>query len=109
MTKQTRTKVPANTERVIINGEVKQVSDIDEVIEKLFRDRWCGDAVTESIDTMKEQLFKALSSQIAGYWSGHTAYHIAVDGGFLIDAKSGEQNDLQPLATCFINAIKIKR
>lgn len=24
-----------------------------------------------------------------GYWSGSTAYHIMVDGGFLIDGKTG--------------------
>lgn len=60
---------------------------IDQLIEKLFKERWSGDLANGTLDDMKNQLHKTLSDQMAGYWSGHTAYHIAVDGGFLIDSK----------------------
>jgi hypothetical protein len=60
---------------------------IDMVIKSLFSSRWSGDLRNGSIEDMREQLAKTLRDQMAGYWSGHTAYHIAVDGGFLIDSK----------------------
>jgi len=66
------------------------MSETNNIIHNLFTHRWCGDAVLKNLDTMKEQLFKSLTSQLKGYWSGHTAYHIMVDGGFLVDAKTDE-------------------
>ena len=65
----------------------EQLNKMDGMIFELFTERWCGEAVTENIDTMRSQLHKSLRDQTAGYWSGHTAYWIMVDGGFLEDAK----------------------
>jgi len=59
------------------------MNEIDKVIFDLFNDRWVerNPFVTKSINTMKKQLHKNLSNQVDGYWSGHTAYNLMVDGG----------------------------
>ena len=63
------------------------MSDIDKIIHKLFSTRWSSDLSNSPIEDMRAQLNKNLQNQIDGYWSGHTAYHIMVDGGFLVDSK----------------------
>jgi hypothetical protein len=60
---------------------------MDNIILDLYRERWSGNLADGSIQEMRNQLHKTLTDQCNGYWSGHTAYHIARDGGFLIDAK----------------------
>jgi hypothetical protein len=60
---------------------------IDKIIYELFSTRWSGNLRERTINNMRKQLFKTLRDQCNGYWSGHTAYYIAVDGGFLIDSK----------------------
>ena len=76
--------------------------DLDSHIEKLFKDSWCGDHVLSSLDNMKAQLRKTLENQQDGYWSGSTAYHIAVHGGFLHDAKRGTEKKLTALGEAFL-------
>jgi hypothetical protein len=61
--------------------------EIDKVIHDLFSSRWTDNLAKAPIEDMKKQLHKTLIDQVNGYWSGHTAYHIAVDGGFLVDSK----------------------
>lgn len=63
------------------------MSDIDKIIFDLFTARWTDDLNKSPISDMRKQLHKNLQNQIDGFWSGHTAYHIMVDGGFLIDSK----------------------
>jgi len=41
--------------------------------------------VNNCVKKKRELIAKTLRNQINGFWSGHTAYHIAVDGGFLKD------------------------
>ena len=60
---------------------------IDKVIHHLFTTRWSDDLCNAPIENMRKQLHKNLQNQIDGFWSGHTAYNIMVDGGFLIDSK----------------------
>ena len=60
---------------------------MDNVIRELFSSRWTDNLANAPIEDMKKQLYKTLKDQVNGYWSGHTAYHLAVDGGFLIDSK----------------------
>ena len=60
---------------------------VDAIISKLFAERWTEDLAKAPIEKQRKQLFKTLTDQINGFWSGHTAYHLAVDGGFLIDSK----------------------
>ena len=78
-------------------------SDIDTVIKKLFKERWSADLAEADINDQREQLFKTLRDQQQGYWSGHTAYHLAVDGGFLIDSKSGTEKKLTELGKLFMS------
>jgi hypothetical protein len=63
------------------------MSDIDNIIKKLFSERWTENLANADIQQQREQLYKTLRDQASGYWSGHTAYYLAVDGGFLIDSK----------------------
>ncbi len=63
------------------------MSDINKIIHQLFSSRWSGDLSKAPIEDMRKQLHKNLSNQIDGYWSGNAAYHIMIDGGFLIDSK----------------------
>jgi len=63
------------------------MSDIDNIIFELFTSRWSGDLNKSPIADMRAQLYKNMKNQIDGFWTGHTAYFIMVDGGFLIDAK----------------------
>ena len=63
------------------------MSDINKIIHKLFSERWSGDLSNAPIEDMRAQLHKNLQNQVDGFWSGHTAYHLMVDGGFLIDSK----------------------
>lgn len=79
--------------------------NIDIIINKLFRERWSGDLAEGSIQEQRKQLYKTLSNQLEGYWSGHTAYHIAVDGGFLIDNKSGSDKRLTILGEIFMESM----
>ena len=82
------------------------MSDIDKVIENLFTSRWVGDKQLESIYTMRTQLYKTLRNQIDGYWSGSTAYDIAVDGGFLKDSPAGSEKQLTALGVMFIESME---
>ena len=79
------------------------MSDINKIISKLFKERWTENLANASIDEQRGQLFKTLQDQMRGYWSGHTAYHLAVDGGFLIDAKSNANKKLTALGEMFMN------
>lgn len=63
------------------------MSDIDKIIMKLFSERWLVGISNGDLDGMKAQLYKNLSDQVNGFWSGHTAYNIMVDGGFIVDSK----------------------
>ena len=63
------------------------MNDIDKIIHRLFSTRWTDDLNNSPIKDMRNQLYKNLKNQVDGFWSGHTAYHIMVDGGFIIDSK----------------------
>ena len=66
---------------------MKELSDTDKIIQKLFTERWTDNLAKAPLEAMRQQLHKNLADQVNGYWSGHTAYHIMVDGGFLVDSK----------------------
>lgn len=84
------------------------MSDINKIIKKLFSERWTKNLANADIDDQRAQLRKTLRDQTNGYWSGHTAYYLAVDGGFLIDAKSGTDKKLTALGELFMNPITQK-
>ncbi len=69
----------------------------DEYISKLFEGTNFGVATNNSAALQREQLIKYLKDQLNGYWTGHTAYHILVYGGLLIDSKSGSEKQATAL------------
>ncbi len=84
------------------------MSDIDKVIKKLFSERWTDNLASADITAQRAQLHKTLKDQINGYWSGHTAYHLAVDGGFLIDAKKKADKKLTSIGQMFMDSFTTK-
>jgi hypothetical protein len=95
--KENITSNPKNFRKVTFEKPIEKPVEnvIDKIIYELYSTRWTGDLNKSPIEDMRKQLCKTLSNQVDGFWSGHTAYHIAVDGGFLIDSKRvyiGDQN-----------------
>ena len=81
------------------------MNEIDKVIFDIFNERWVGEGALKNIDTMKAQLHKTLTDQTRGYWSGHTAYHLAVDIGFLVDGDSNTKKKLTRMGAQFMNSM----
>ena len=76
---------------------MKNKTPYDGVINKLFKSRWTDNLALAPIDKQRAQLYKTLKDQVGGFWSGHTAYNLAVDGGFLVD---GNSNTFKKLTSC---------
>lgn len=68
-------------------NEMKMDKTMDEKIKELFGKYWSGYFGDNPIQGMRRQLHKSLSDQVAGYWSGGSAYAIMTKGGFLVDSK----------------------
>lgn len=81
---------------------------INTIITKLFKERWTANLADATLDMQKAQLHKTLKDQLNGYWSGHTAYHLAVDGGFLIDSKNGSHKRLTELGKMFMQEMEVR-
>lgn len=81
---------------------MNNLSEIDQIVFELFTNNWNGVSVLSSLDNMKKQLYKNLQNQIDGYWSGSTAYHIMINGGFLLDGKSSTKKELTMLGKLFM-------
>ncbi|QNE55626.1 hypothetical protein H5404_03075 [Vibrio parahaemolyticus] len=77
------------------------VSQIDQVIHDLSSNNWTSDLRTAPIDKMRAQLYKNLKDQLAGYWTGHTAYWILVNGGFIVDGPKGTAKQLTRFGSMF--------
>ncbi len=92
-------------------GNLAKANDrvIDSIIEPLFKARWSGDLSDAPVSEMRDQLFKTLRDQTMGYWSGHTAYNIAVDGGFLINDKKGANKRLTSLGAMFVEQEQLRK
>lgn len=78
------------------------MNTINNIISKLFKERWSSILASADIELQREQLYKTLTHQLQGYWSGHSAYNIAVNGGFLKDCKTTEQKELTELGKMFM-------
>lgn len=74
----------------------------DQYINDLFEGTNFGGSTNNSVEEKRKVITKTLRDQIAGYWSGHTAYHLAVNGGFLHDAKTSETKRLTALGVAFL-------
>ena len=79
----------------------------DEVIYKLFSTYWVG-TQQDNLELAKKQLYKNLTDQVNGYWSGSTAYYIMTTGGFLIDGKKGTKKKLTSIGEMFMESMKNK-
>lgn len=74
----------------------------DRFINDLFKGTSFGESINSSATEKRKLIAKTLRNQIDGYWSGHTAYNIVVDGGFLKDGKPDEKKILTALGTAFL-------
>ncbi|MNG70296.1 hypothetical protein D3C79_286770 [compost metagenome] len=83
------------------------MSQIDELISELFKS-WVGPA-SDNLELAKNQLYKNLSDQLSGYWSGHTAYWIMTYGGFLMDTPRGKEKKLTALGEMFMKEMEKKQ
>ncbi len=77
------------------------MSQIDQVIHELFSNNWTPDLRSASIGKMRAQLYKNLKDQLAGYWTGHTAYWILIEGGFIVDGPRGTAKQLTRFGSMF--------
>lgn len=101
----------ASDEIKYLTDQLAKANDrvIDSIIEPLFKARWSGDLSDGPVSEMRDQLFKTLRDQTMGYWSGHTAYNIAVDGGFLINDKKGANKRLTSLGAMFLEQEQLRK
>jgi len=74
----------------------------DDYINNLFSGSNFGEATNNCVKRKRKQIAKTLRDQVEGFWSGHTAYHIAVDGGFLVNAGKGVPKRLTPLGRAYL-------
>lgn len=104
--------IPGLLEQIVnLNKQLAKANErvIDSIIEPLYKTRWSGDLSDAPVSEMRDQLFKTLRDQTMGYWSGHTAYNIAVDGGFLINDKKGANKRLTSLGAMFVEQEKLRK
>lgn len=77
------------------------MSELDAMIGELFAANWRGPEQFD-VGLAKKQLAKNLRDQINGFWSGHTAYWIMTNGGFLVDSKRGSEKKLTAVGKLFL-------
>ncbi|ETZ11011.1 hypothetical protein ACRW9P_22560 [Vibrio parahaemolyticus] len=76
-------------------------SQIDQVIHELFSSCWVGSLSYGPIKSQRAQLYKNLKNQLDGYWTGHTAYWMLVEGGFIVDGPTGTAKQLTRFGSMF--------
>lgn len=74
----------------------------DDYVNSLFDGANFGAKINGDVTEKRKQIAKTLRNQVGGYWSGHTAYWIAVNGGFLIDGKRSTDKKLTELGRQFL-------
>jgi hypothetical protein len=74
----------------------------DDFINQLFECTNFGEAINNCVEMKRKQIAKTLQNQVDGYWSGHTAYHIVVNAGFLKDGKRSTHKELTALGVAFL-------
>lgn len=74
----------------------------DDYINGLFADKDFGDPINECIKKKRELLLKGIRVQAQGMWSGHTLYHILIEGLFIKDGKTGEPKPITPMGLDFL-------
>lgn len=81
---------------------------LNKIIERMFNLYWHGEDTLSCIENMRKQLYKNLTDQLNGFWSGQSAYSIMTKGGFLVDSKSGTKKELTELGKRFIKDFEEK-
>lgn len=74
----------------------------DDFVNSLFDGTNFGAKINGDVAEKRKQIAKTLRDQVGGYWSGHTAYWIVVNGGFLIDGKRSTEKKLTALGCQFL-------
>ena len=75
----------------------------DEYVNQLFDGTNFGEVINNCVTEKRKQIHKTLTNLRAGYWSGHTAYHIVLHGGFIKDGKRGQPKELTDLGHAFMS------
>jgi len=78
----------------------------DDYINKLFEGTDFGGVVDRSVDSKRQFIAKKLRHQLQGCWTGHTAYHLMVYGGFLIDSSRYHKKQLTLLGSVFMRSME---
>jgi len=81
----------------------------DEYINNLFKGTNFGDPINKCVVKKREQIAKTLRNLRDGYWAGHTAYHIVVNGGLIEDGKKSEAKVLTELGELFLKDIYLNK
>ena len=77
----------------------------DSFINDLFENTNFGKPINESTFKKRYLLGETLRHLVDGYWVGHTAYHIALDGGFVKDGKKSVPKVLTAFGVAFLNEL----
>ncbi len=76
-------------------------SQVTQIIHELFSTYWVGSLSYGPIKSQRSQLYKNLKDQLTGYWTGRTAYHMLVTGGFIVDGPRGKAKAITMLGSMF--------
>jgi hypothetical protein len=66
----------------------------DAELEKLFHNTNFGSEINGCVKAKRKQLLKNITDKFNGYWNGHTAFHIMLDAGLVLDGKPSNQTKL---------------
>lgn len=58
-------------------------------VQSVFYNTNFGTLINNNPSLQRGQLAKTLRDQMRGFWSGHTAYHLAIGNGLLVDGPKG--------------------
>lgn len=92
-------------------GEPKTENDLnfsDQWAQKIFLNTNFGTQINGDPTLQKAQLAKTLRDQMGGYWSGHTAYHLAVNAKLLHDGPASTLKHLTESGLCFLTNMRNK-
>ncbi len=74
----------------------------DDLVNELFDGTNFGDHINSTTQGKRDLLAKTITNCSEGYWSGHTAYHIAINSGLLMDGKKGSKKRITVIGREFL-------
>ena len=66
----------------------------DAELEELFHNKNFGSAINGCVKAKRKQLLKNVTDKFNGFWNGHTAFHMMLDAGLVLDGKPSNQTKL---------------